>query len=201
VSLINVHCQYIFLTEGATPEGGLHGIMNKLTYMNGMPESLDDLAKQIDLFGGPKSHGTNPAAWGFATSTPFTYGKLVTSGGGNSTAMVMSWPARIKDKGGLRRQFHHLIDMTPTILESVGVPEPKRVNGIDQKPIEGVSMVYTFDDAKAKDRRTTQYFELTGSRAIYHEGWWAGTRATAWTAWPRPRAACLSTRTSGSFTI
>ena len=90
--------------------------------------------------------------------------------------MVISWPARIKDKGGIRRQFHHLIDVAPTILESVGVPEPKRVNGIDQKPMEGVSMVYTFDDAKAKDRHTTQYFELTGSRAIYHDGWWAGTR-------------------------
>ena len=89
---------------------------------------------------------------------------------------MISWPARIKDKGGIRRQFHHLIDVVPTILECAGVPEPKRVNGIDQKPMEGVSMVYTFDDAKAKDRHTTQYFELTGSRAIYHDGWWAGTR-------------------------
>ena len=90
--------------------------------------------------------------------------------------MVVSWPARIKDKGGIRRQFHHLIDVVPTILESVGVPEPTRVNGVDQKPMEGVSMVYTFDDAKAKDRHTTQYFELLGGRAIYHDGWWAGTR-------------------------
>ena len=90
--------------------------------------------------------------------------------------MAISWPARIKDKGGLRRQFHHLIDVLPTILESAGLPQPKRVNGIDQKPIEGVSMLYTFDDAKAKDRHTTQYFELLGTRAIYHDGWWAGTR-------------------------
>ena len=101
---------------------------------------------------------------------------MVTSGGGCSTAMVISWPARIKDKGGIRRQFHHLIDVVPTILESVGVPEPTRVNGVDQKPMDGVSMLYTFDDAKAKDRHTTQYFELIGSRAIYHDGWWAGTR-------------------------
>ncbi len=92
--------------------------------------------------------------------------------------MLISWPARIQPPlaGGRRPQFHHLIDVVPTILESAGVPQPGRVNGVDQKPIEGVSMVYTFDDPKAKDRHTTQYFELTGSRAIYHDGWWAGTR-------------------------
>ena len=174
--LDNTRIIYIAGDNGPTPEGGLHGIMNKMTYYNGVTESLDDLAKQIDDFGGPKSHGSNPAAWSYATSTPFTYGKMVVSGGGVSTAMVVFWPARIKDEGGQRRQFHHLIDVVPTILEGVGVPEPKRVNGVDQKPMEGVSMLYAFDNAKAKDRRTTQYFELTGSRAIYHEGWWAGTR-------------------------
>ena len=167
---------YIAGDNGPTPEGGLHGINNKLTPINGVPESLEDVAKHMDQFGGPKSHGCNPAAWSYATSTPFTYGKLVVSGGGNSTAMAISWPTRIKDGGGLRPQFHHLIDVAPTILECAGVPQPKRVNGIDQKPIEGVSMVYTFDDAKAKDRHITQHFELTGSRAIYHDGWWAGTR-------------------------
>jgi len=166
---------YIAGDNGPTPEGGLHGIMNKLTYINGIPESLDEVAKHIEEFGGPHSHGCNPAAWSYATSTPFTYGKLVTSGGGNSTAMAISWPARIRNTG-IRRQFTHLIDIVPTILESVGVPEPKRVNGVDQKPMEGVSMLYAFDDANAKERHTTQYFELTGSRAIYHEGWWAGTR-------------------------
>ena len=117
-----------------------------------------------------------PAAWAYATSTPFTYGKTVTSGGGCSTGAVMSWPARITDHGGIRGQFHHLIDVAPTILECAGVPEPTRVNGIDQKPMDGVSMLYTLDDAKAQDAHTTQYFELTGSRAVYHEGWWAGTR-------------------------
>lgn len=101
---------------------------------------------------------------------------MVTSGGGCSTAVVMSWPARIADRGALRLQFHHLIEVTPTILELVGVPEPTRVNGIDQMPMHGVSMAYTFDDATAPDRHTTQYFELTGSRAIYQDGWWAGTR-------------------------
>jgi arylsulfatase A-like enzyme len=166
---------YIAGDNGPTPEGGLHGVMNKLTYYNGVQESLDDVASRMDDFGGPNSHGCYPAAWGYATSTPFNYGKMVTSGGGCSTAVAISWPARIK-QGGLRRQFHHLIDVAPTILESVGLPEPKRVNGVDQMPFEGVSMLYTFDDAQAEDRHTTQYFELIGSRAIYHEGWWAGTR-------------------------
>ena len=168
---------YIAGDNGPTPEGGLHGSMNKLSYFNGVPESLDDLAKQIDDFGGPKSHGSYPAAWAYATSTPFTYGKDGGLGRGQQHGhAVFSWPARIKDKGGIRRQFHHLIDVAPTILESAGVPEPKRVNGVDQMPMHGVSMLYTFDDAKAKDRRTTQYFELSGGRAIYHDGWWAGTR-------------------------
>jgi arylsulfatase len=166
---------YIAGDNGPTPEGGLHGVMNKLTYYNGVQESLEDVASRMDDFGGPNSHGCYPPAWGYATSTPFNYGKMVTSGGGCSTAVAISWPARIK-QGGRRRQFHHLIDIAPTILEGVGLPEPKRVNGVEQMPMGGVSMLYTFDDAQAEDRHTTQYFELTGSRAIYHEGWWAGTR-------------------------
>ncbi len=175
--------------------------MNKMTYFNGVSESLEDVAKQMDEFGGPKSHGSNPAAWGFATSTPFTYGKMVTSGGGCSTAALMFWPAHIKDGGGLRPQFAHLIDVVPTILECVGVPAPKRVNGIDQKPMEGVSLVYTFDDAKAKERHTTQYFELTGSRAIYHDGWWAGTRHGMDGMSAPPKNPAPFDQTSGNSTI
>lgn len=174
--LDNTLIVYIAGDNGPTPEGGLHGSMNKLSYFNGVSESLDDLVKRMDDFGSPRSHGSYPAAWAYATSTPYTYGKEVVSGGGNSTAMVMQWPARIKDVGGKRRQFHHLIDIVPTILESVGVPQPTRINGVDQKPIDGISMVYTFADANARDRHTTQYFELFGGRAIYHDGWWAGTR-------------------------
>ena len=147
--LDNTLIVYIAGDNGPTPEGGLHGIMNKLSYWNGVPESLDDLASRIDDFGLPESHGCYPAAWAYATSTPFTYGKKVTSGGGCTNAAVVCWPARITDQGGLRRQFHHLIDVAPTILESAGVPEPERVNGIDQQPIDGVSMRYTFDDAAA----------------------------------------------------
>lgn len=167
---------YIAGDNGPSPEGGLHGVLNKLSYFNQIPESLEDVAERMDEFGGPKSHGCNPATWGYVTATPFMHGKMVASGGGCSTAAVISWPARIKDKGGLRRQFHHLIDVAPTILEGVGVPPPTHVAGIEQRPMEGVSMLYTFDDAAAKDRHTTQYFELFGTRAIYHDGWWAGSR-------------------------
>ena len=175
--------------------------MNKLSYFNGVAESLDEVAGHGSTTSAARSRtAAYPAAWAYATSTPFTYGKEVTSGGGCSTAAVVSWPARIKDQGGIRRQFHHLIDMAPTILESAGVPEPTRVNGVDQKPMEGVSMLYTFDDAKAEDRHTTQYFELTGTRAIYHEGWWAGTRHGLDGVTASAKAACRSTRTSGSST-
>ena len=167
---------YCIGDNGPTPEGGLHGVMNKLTWVNGIPESLDEVAKHLDDFGGPNSAGGIPAAWAFAADGPYNYGKTVSSGGGCSTAVAISWPARIMDKGGLRSQFTHLIDVVPTILEAAGVPAPKVVNGIVQKPLDGVSITYTFDDAKAMDRRTTQHFELNGTRAIYRDSWWAGTR-------------------------
>ena len=162
--------------NGASPEGGLHGIMNKMTYTNSVPESLEDQAARMDEFGGPTSHGSYPAAWGYSTSTPYNYGKMVTSGGAISTAMTISWPGKIKDPGGLRTQFTHLIDVVPTILEIVGVPEPTRVNGIDQMPMEGVSMLYAMDDADAEELHNEQYFELTGGRAMVQDGWWAITR-------------------------
>jgi arylsulfatase len=107
-----------------------------------------------------------------AWDTPYQYTKEVASHfGGTRNGMAMAWPAKIKDKGGIRNQFHHVIDIVPTILEAAGLPEPVMVNGIAQKPIEGVSMAYTWTDAKAPGRRTTQYFEMFGSRAIYHDGW------------------------------
>ncbi|MGI9284583.1 MAG: arylsulfatase [Pseudomonadales bacterium] len=162
--------------NGASPEGGLHGIMNKMTYTNSVTETLEDLAKNMDTFGTPASHGSYPAAWGYATSTPYNYGKMVASGGAISSGMAISWPGNIKDPGGIRPQFTHLIDVVPTILDIVGVPEPRRVNGIEQKPMEGVSMKYAIADADAEDLHTEQYFELTGGRAMAKDGWWAITR-------------------------
>ena len=111
-----------------------------------------------------------------AGDTPFTWTKQVAANyGGTRNGMVVHWPKRIKARGEVRSQWHHVIDVAPTILEAAGLPEPKAVNGTPQTPIEGVSMVYTFDDARAKDRHTTQYFEIFGNRAIYHDGWLAGT--------------------------
>ena len=122
-------------------------------------------------------------------NTPLQWTKQVASHfGGTRNGLVISWPARIKDKGGIRTQFHHVIDIAPTILEAVGVPTPSVLNGVPQKPVEGVSMVYTFDDPKAPSRRRTQYFEMAANRAIYDDGWVACTTppvapwVSVWTA-------------------
>ena len=134
------------------------------------------------------------AGWAVAGDTPFTWTKQVASNfGGTRNGMVAYWPKRIKAKGEVRSQFHHVIDVAPTVLEAAGLPEPKIVNGTVQTPIEGVSMVYTFDDAKAESRHKVQYFEMIGNRAIYADGWFAGTIHKApWEA--KPRAALLDDR-------
>jgi hypothetical protein len=131
------------------------------------------------------------AGWAVAGDTPFTWTKQVASNfGGTRNGMVVCWPKRIKAKGEVRSQFHHVIDVAPTVLEAAGLPEPKIVNGTTQAPIEGVSMMYTFDDSKAESRHKTQYFEIFGNRAVYADGWFAGTIHKApWEA--KPRAALL----------
>jgi hypothetical protein len=132
---------------------------------------------KIDEIGGPRHENHYPVAWCWAGSSPLKWMKQVASHfDGTRNPVVMNWPARIKDKGGLRSQFHHIIDIAPTILEIAGVPEPRVVNGTPQRPIEGASMTYTWDDANAEGRRTTQYFEMLGNRALYHNGWVAACR-------------------------
>ena len=145
--------------------------------------------KHYDELGGPKTYSHYAAGWAVAGDTPFTWTKQVASSyGGTRNGMVVHWPKGIKGKGEVRAQWHHVIDIAPTILEAAGLPEPKAVNGIAQTPIEGVSMLYSFNDARAKDRHLTQYFEIFGNRAIYHDGWLAGTVHKA--PWePKPRAA------------
>jgi hypothetical protein len=130
----------------------------------------------MNELGGPTTFNHYPVGWAHAMDTPFQWTKQIASHfGGTRNGLVVSWPARIKDKGGIRTQFHSVIDVMPTILEATGVPAPSSINGVKQKPIEGVSMVYTFDDARAASKHKTQYFEMFANRAIYSDGWVAAT--------------------------
>lgn len=179
---------YIIGDNGASAEGGMNGLFNEMAYFNLVHESVDDILKHYDDLGGPRSYGHYAAGWAVAGDTPFTWTKQVASNyGGTRNGMIISWPKRIKAKGEVRSQWHHMIDIAPTILEASGLPEPKSVNGTPQTPMDGVGMVYTFDNPSAKDRHTTQYFEIFCNRAIYHDGWLAGTLHRA--PWePAPRA-------------
>jgi arylsulfatase len=178
---------YIAGDNGTSAEGGMNGVFNEYTYFNHVQERVEDLLKVLDEWGSPKTYPHMAAGWAVAFDSPFEWTKQVASSfGGTRNGMVIHWPKGIKAKNGLRSQFHHVIDVAPTILEAARLPEPKIVNGTPQVPIQGVSMVYTFDDAKAKDRHTTQYFEIFGNRAIYHDGWLAGTVHRApWEVEPR----------------
>ncbi len=198
---------YILGDNGTSAEGGANGMFNEMTYFNGVPETVPDILKHWDDLGGPKSYGHMAAGWAVAGDAPFTWVKQVASNfGGTRAGTVVTWPNRIKAKGELRTQFHHVIDVAPTVLEAANLPEPKIVNGTVQSPIEGVSMVYTFDDPKAESRHKLQYFEIFGNRAMYADGWFAGTIHRA--PWePKPRAALLDdkwelydTRTDFSLT-
>jgi arylsulfatase A-like enzyme len=167
---------YIVGDNGASAEGGLVGLYNEMTYFNGVHETVADILKHYDDLGGPTTYNHYAAGWAVAGDAPFTWTKQVASSyGGTRNGMVVRWPKRISAKGELRTQWHHVIDVAPTILEAAGLPEPKSVNGTPQTPIEGVSMIYSFADPKADSPHTTQYFEIFGNRAIYHEGWLAGT--------------------------
>jgi len=175
--LDNTLVMYVVGDNGASAEGGLEGTFSELASLIGVQLGLESTIKRIDEIGGPKSEPHVPVGWAWAMNAPFQWTKQVASHlGGTRNPLVIHWPKGIKAKGEIRDQFHHVIDVVPTILEACQIPAPKIVNGIVQKPIEGVSMVYSFEDASAKGRRTTQYFELATNRAIYHDGWVACSR-------------------------
>jgi arylsulfatase A-like enzyme len=168
---------YVVGDNGPSAEGSLTGTLNNMKTQQGFPDNIKTMIGHLDEIGGPLHENHYPVPWCWAGSSPFQWMKQIASHfGGTRNPVIMSWPARIKNKGGLRSQFHHAIDIAPTILEVAGIPEPRMINGVPQKPIEGVSMAYTFDDVKAEGRRKTQYFEMFGNRAIYHDGWVAGCR-------------------------
>ena len=169
---------YIAGDNGTSAEGGMNGLYNEMTYFNAVPQGsdIDLMLEHYDDWGSPSTYPHMSAGWAVAFDSPFMWTKQVASNyGGTRNGMLMHWPDRIKAKGELRSQWHHVIDIVPTILEAAALPEPRIVNGTPQRPIEGVSMVYTWDHPKAPDRHQIQYFEMFGNRGIYYDGWFAGT--------------------------
>lgn len=173
---------YILGDNGASGEGGVGGTLNEHRIASGLVDSAEFINAHDDVLGDPTTHVHGPVGWALAMNTPFQWTKQVASHfGGTRDGMIMHWPNGIADRGGIRQQFHHVIDIMPTILDVAGIPQPASVDGVAQQPIEGTSMRYTFDDPDAEDRRRVQYFEMVGNRGIYHDGWMAVTRhGTPW---------------------
>jgi arylsulfatase len=177
---------YIAGDNGASAEGGPAGMFNEMSFFNGVPEALPEVVAKLDKWGGPETFPHYAIGWAIAGNTPCAYAKQVASDCGAMAGAAIRWPKRIQAKGELRSQFHHVIDVAPTVLELAGLPEPKAVSGAVQRPMEGTSFAYTFADARAKSRHVTQYFEIAGNRAIYQDGWFARTVHRApWEQTPR----------------
>lgn len=176
---------YVIIGDnGASAEGSLQGTFNEMITLQGFGhlETPEFLAERIDKFGGVEAYNHYAVGWAHAMNTPFQWTKQVASHfGGTRNGTIVHWPAGIAAKGEIRSQFHHVIDIAPTLLEVAGLPEPVFVNGVQQRPIEGVSMAYSFDHADAAERHETQYFEMMGNRGIFHKGWTAVTKhRTPW---------------------
>jgi hypothetical protein len=163
---------YVTGDNGASAEGTIHGVWSAPSFQNGFPEDPEWLLEHIDDFGSARCENHFNAAWAWALDAPFQWMKQIASHfGGTRNGLAISWPRGLQTRGELRPQFHHVIDIAPTILDAAGISEPTHVNGTEQTPIQGVSMRYSFDDGTAPSTRTTQYFEILGNRAIYHDGW------------------------------
>jgi arylsulfatase len=175
---------YVIGDNGASAEGDLHGSFNELINLNGAAalQTTEFMSERIDAFGTPEAYNHYAVGWAHAMDTPYQWTKQVASHwGGTRNGTVVHWPSGFEARGEVRDQFHHVIDIAPTVLEAAGLPEPRIVHGVEQRPIEGVSMRYAFDEPGAAERRETQYFEMFCNRGIYHEGWTAVTRhSTPW---------------------
>jgi arylsulfatase A-like enzyme len=175
---------YIIGDNGASAEGTLNGAFNEMANFNGMAalETPEFMLSKMDEFGSPSSYNHYAVGWAWAMNTPLQWTKQVASHwGGTRNGTIVHWPKAIEERGGLRAQFAHVIDVAPTILEAAGLPEPAMVNGVMQSPMEGTSLAYTFNDAGAAERHDLQYFEMFGNRGIYHQGWSAVTKhRTPW---------------------
>ncbi|NBR75666.1 MAG: arylsulfatase, partial [Gammaproteobacteria bacterium] len=177
--LDNTLIYYIVGDNGASAEGGLNGCFNEMSYFNGIQdlETEEYLSERIDELGGPDSYNHYAVGWACAMNTPYQWTKQVASHwGGTRNPVIVHWPAGITSKNEIRSQFCHVIDVAPTVLDVAGLPQPRFVNGVEQDPIEGVSMRYSFDDSGAEERHTVQYFEILCNRGIYHDGWTAVTK-------------------------
>ncbi len=177
---------YIWGDNGSSAEGGLAGTFNEMLVLNGYPDEVEDQLARIDELGGPESYGHMHAGWASATNTPFQWVKRVASHyGGSRNPLVVHWPEGIEAKGEVRTQWHHVNGIAATIMEAADLPFPTSVNGVEQKPFEGESLLYSFNDAEAADTHTTQYFEMFGNRAIYDNGWTATAKhSTPWESAP-----------------
>ena len=175
---------YIIGDNGASAEGTLQGTFNEMVLLNGITgiETKEFLRAHIDEFGSPKAYNHYAVGWAHAMCAPYQWTKQIASHwGGTRNGTIVHWPNGINYKGKLRHQFSHVIDVAPTILEAAGIPEPEMVHGITQSPMEGTSMLYSFNDAKAEERHDVQYFEMFGNRGIYYKGWSAVTKhRTPW---------------------
>jgi arylsulfatase len=171
----------IFLSDnGASMEGGELGLSNELRFFNVAPESLEELLERMDDLGGTGTYNHYPFGWAMAGNTPLKRYKQHTHGGGIRDPLIIHWPAGIKDKGVIRTQYHHVVDIVPTVLEIIGIKPPAELDGIAQKPMEGVSMAYSLEDGEASTRKEVQYFEMLGHRGIWQKGWKAVTWHAAW---------------------
>ena len=177
---------YIVGDNGASAEGQMNGTFNEMSFFNSAPETVEGMLKHYDEWGTESTYPHFAAGWAVALDSPFTFTKQVASDfGGTRNGMVIHWPKGIKARGEVRSQFAHVVDIAPTVYEAAKIPAPKRVNGIDQDPLEGNSLVYSFDNAGAKETHTVQYFEMFGNRAIYSDGWYARTiHRPAWQGKP-----------------